>query len=83
MRSKSYGVDWTGTLRRNIRERDNYTCQLCGARQEDRVFDVHHIDFDKDNNKSENLITLCGDCHRKTLHCSDRTYWIDLLGSAK
>lgn len=61
-----YGVDWTETLRRSIRERDNYICQLCGKLQGDRVFAIHHIDYDKKNDNPDNLITLCHSCHSKT-----------------
>ena len=45
-----------------IRERDNYTCQLCG---EHPVFDVDHIipyHISKDNSES-NLRVLCHRCN--------------------
>lgn len=61
-----YTTDWTDTLRRSIRERDNYTCQLCGALQGDYAFSIHHIDYRKTNCDPENLITLCKKCHGKT-----------------
>ena len=60
-----YSVDWTKTLKRAIKERDRYTCQLCGE-QEDLL--VHHIDCDKNNSSSDNLITLCRKCHSKVHH---------------
>lgn len=69
-----YSVDWSKTLRRGIRERDKYTCQLCGDKQEDHSFDVHHIDYNKENCNPENLITLCRKCHGKTSH--NREYWL-------
>lgn len=62
----AYSIDWTETLRRSIRERDKYTCQLCGKHQGDRSFAVHHIDYDKMNSNVDNLITLCYSCHLKT-----------------
>ena len=68
-----YTIDWTETLRRSIRERDNYTCQLCGKLQSDRAFSIHHIDYNKRNCNPENLITLCIDCHPKTNF--NRKYW--------
>jgi len=61
-----YSTDWTRTLRRSIRERDHYTCQLCGELQGDYAFDVHHVDYNKLNCNPENLITLCRTCHSKT-----------------
>ena len=68
-----YSLDWTRTLRQSIRERDRYTCQLCGEKQEDEAFNVHHIDYNKKNCNSDNLITLCNSCHSKTN--SHREYW--------
>lgn len=61
-----YSVDWTRTLRRSIRERDHYTCQLCGKLQSDEAFSIHHIDYDKKNCDPHNLITVCHSCHSKT-----------------
>jgi len=60
-----YSDDWTMTLKRAIRERDNYVCQRCNALQGDRAFDVHHKDCNKHNNSPDNLITLCVSCHRR------------------
>lgn len=68
-----YSVDWTRTLRRSIRERDKYTCQLCNKQQEDITFCIHHIDYNKENCNPNNLITLCRSCHSKT-NCN-RKYW--------
>ena len=56
-----YSVDWTKTLKRSIRERDNYICQKCN--QYGNV--VHHIDEDKLNCDTDNLVTVCTKCHRK------------------
>jgi len=64
--NKPYSTDWTNTLRRSIRERDRYTCQLCTEQQWDCAFDIHHIDYDKLNCNPTNLITLCRSCHMKT-----------------
>lgn len=65
-----YSVDWTETLKRGIRERDKYTCQLCN--KEPSVI-CHHIDYDKKNCNSDNLIVLCRGCHAKTNF--NRQYW--------
>ena len=68
-----YSVDWRETLRRSIRERDNYICQLCSKQQGDKALSVHHIDYNKKNSNPENLITLCKRCHNKTNY--NRKYW--------
>lgn len=64
-----YSIDWTKTLRRAIRERDNYICQLCS--QYGNV--VHHKDYDKKNCNPNNLITLCRKCNAKVNF--NRNYW--------
>ncbi len=73
----SYGSSWTRVRRRAL-ERDDYTCQHCGATAEElgRNPDVHHIvpvrafvetpvTTVEDAHYLENLISLCGSCHRK------------------
>ena len=69
-----YSMDWTNSLRIAIRERDHYTCQICGEKQGDKAFSVHHIDYNKKNCNPTNLITLCKKCHQKTNF--NREYWI-------
>jgi hypothetical protein len=71
---EQYSRDWNYTLRIAIRERDNYTCQLCGVKQGDITHSVHHIDYDKKNCNPTNLITLCRKCHLKTNHNRDK--WV-------
>jgi len=68
-----YSIDWTETLKRAIKERDKYICQLCGATPE--ILFIHHIDYDKKNCNPDNLITLCRSCHMKTNY--NRNYWIN------
>ena len=68
-----YTIDWTATLRRSIRERDKYICQLCGIIQGDRAYCIHHIDYDKKNCNPDNLITLCVRCNPKVNF--NRKYW--------
>lgn len=75
--SREYPVDWTETLRRSIRERDKYTCQLCSKQQGDISMDVHHIDYNKQNCNPNNLVSLCRSCHIGTN--SNRSYWKELL----
>ena len=72
-----YPIDWTAHFRRAIRKRDNYTCVLCRKAQNKRRYAVHHINYDKEDLRSENLITLCGVCHGKT--SGDREYWMNLF----
>jgi 5-methylcytosine-specific restriction endonuclease McrA len=73
-----YTTDWTNSLRISIRERDKYTCQICGEKQGDRAFAVHHIDYNKQNCCPDNLITICHSCHIKTNY--NRDYWMEYFG---
>ena len=66
-----YPVDWTKTLKKSIKERDKYLCQIC---LNEGIL-VHHIDYNKNNCNPDNLITLCRSCHSKTN--IKRNFWIE------
>jgi 5-methylcytosine-specific restriction endonuclease McrA len=65
-----YTPDWTYSLKRSIRLRDKFTCQICNK----RGWIVHHIDYNKKNCKPENLVIVCKSCHSKTNF--NREKWI-------
>jgi hypothetical protein len=63
-----YGVEFNNKLKESIRKRDNHQCQECHQTEKElgyRLY-VHHIDYDKKNNKPVNLISLCCSCHAQT-----------------
>lgn len=60
-----------------IRARDSYICQVCGLPQTDELLCVHHIDYDENNNKEENLISVHRNCHKKI--DGDKRYWKEYL----
>ena len=70
-----YPTNWTKQIRDLIRVRDNFICQLCGVPELEcnRRLRLHQIDYDKNNIKLDNLISLCVDCHMKTN--SNREKW--------
>jgi len=72
-----YGEEFNRELKEQIRKRDNYICQYCNIKQSRKNFPIHHIDYNKKNNKPENLITLCGKCHSKSN--GKRLYWKSFL----
>jgi len=65
---KPYGIEFSPELKEKIRQRDNHTCQECENHQKQlkSKLDIHHIDYNKKNNSSLNLISLCRKCHMKT-----------------
>ena len=74
-----YGSNWTETLRKAIRQRDNYQCRCCGKRQQRPKLDVHHINYDRTNNDPLNLVALCKSCHARTNF--SRKLWITFFRS--
>jgi 5-methylcytosine-specific restriction endonuclease McrA len=58
-----YGLEFNRQLKEMIRQRNNFTCQRCGAKENGKKLAVHHIDFNKKNNGIENLVSLCNSCH--------------------
>ncbi len=74
-----YGIEFNKKLKLLIKERDNFTCQLCEIDECECVqnLQIHHIDYDKQNNKEENLVTLCSKCHGQTNF--NRDDWTNML----
>jgi len=74
-----YPKEFNALLKLKIRQRDNFTCCLCGKTEKEQlkeinmVLSVNHIDFDKNNCKEENLNTLCLRCNIKIN--KERDYW--------
>lgn len=62
-----YTDDFNPRIKKIILSRDNYICQKCGATKPKRLV-VHHIDWDKNNSVTDNLITVCITCHNKHHH---------------
>lgn len=68
--ANEYGAKWP-EIRKKVRERDGFACQLCGMMENEREHHVHHkIPFrtfmdSQEANRMENLITLCADCHQR------------------
>lgn len=71
--SLPYANDWTPWKRLEIKIRDSFSC--CNPKCKDPfpILDVHHIDYDKNNNENNNLITICRRCHGKTQR--NRSFW--------
>lgn len=74
-----YPNKFNDNLKEFIRKRDNYSCQNCNMTEEEHIIvlgqnlHVHHIDYNKQNCKKENLITLCHQCNLRANY--NRDYW--------
>lgn len=70
-----YDEEWCEGLRMLIRERDGQRCTICGKTEiaNGRQLSVHHIDYDKQNSREANLVTLCTEHHISTN--GDRQWW--------
>ena len=68
-----YGLEFNNQLKEQVRKRDRYRCQQCFRHQDElnEKLSIHHIDYDKKNNKSNNLISLCRVCHIQTNYSRD------------
>ena len=73
---EEYSPLFNQQLKEKVRVRDNFICQLCGIPELEfnKRLCIHHIDYDKQNNNINNLISLCMNCHLKTN--GDRNYWV-------
>jgi len=74
-----YAWTFNKKLKGEVRQRDEYRCQLCGVSQTECevVLDVHHIDYNKQNSDPVNLIVLCHSCHSRTN--TNREHWTKLF----
>lgn len=74
-----YPASFCKELKALIRSRDEYICQHCGKTEKEnsRKLNIHHIDYNKNNLKPSNLISLCDSCHSKSnFKCE---YWKKIL----
>ena len=68
-----YHKDFSESIKRFIKKRDNYKCMNLDCSKKFKTLHVHHIDYDKKNTCEKNLITVCVSCHGKTM--INREYW--------
>jgi len=70
-----YGKEFNKRLQEMIRVRDNFRCRICAVHQSELSIplNVHHVDYNKTNNRESNLVSLCASCHSRTN--TNREYW--------
>lgn len=74
-----YPFEFNKQLKLDIRTRDEFKCRICGEKEGDIAFPVHHINYNRNDNFNENLILFCVSCHSKTN--TNRNYWESYLNS--
>lgn len=68
--TNDYGPGWP-RIRKLVRSRDHFTCQVCGQMEQGSEHHVHHIipfrNFHNPElaNQLDNLVTLCPGCHQR------------------
>ena len=74
-----YPIEFNQHLKDSIRKRDNYTCQSCSMVEEEHLIlfgtnlHIHHINYDKQNCKEDNLVSTCLNCNMRANF--NRSYW--------
>jgi len=64
-----YAIEFNNNLKKQIKLRDGHVCQLCKEyipkykSKKEKFLSIHHIDYNKKNNETNNLITLCNFCN--------------------
>ena len=71
-----YSPEFNKPLKQFIKNRDLNICETPNCMNTENLH-IHHIDYDKNNNNPENLITLCSSCHAKTNGKKNRKYWTE------
>ena len=72
--SELYCQEWyIKDYKDSIKERDNYMCQNPECYEKCIILCIHHINYNKKNCKSENLITVCTSCNARANH--NRGFW--------
>jgi 5-methylcytosine-specific restriction endonuclease McrA len=73
---QEYAPGFGRYLKRKIRKRDHFTCQLCGITEAELGYglSIHHADFDKSNHDESNLFSTCKGCNSRVN--TNREVWL-------
>lgn len=67
-----YPFGFNKQLKESIKQRDSFSCKICGKNTQKLA--IHHIDYNKNNIETTNLVSLCYNCHSKTNY--NRKNWM-------
>ncbi len=71
-----YSLEFNRNLKQSVKERDDNKCQNPGCWEINKELVIHHIDYNKRNCDTANLITLCRSCNSRAN--INRKYWKNL-----
>jgi hypothetical protein len=76
---ETYGINFTRLIKEYIRDKFNRRCYICEISESNnkRKLDIHHINYNKNDAREYNLVSLCRNCHPITN--GNRWYWFNLL----
>ena len=74
---RRYPFHFNKKLKEEIKKKYQYRCQQCFRHQDElkKTLNIHHIDYNPNNNNPNNLIPLCKVCHSQSNF--KREDWID------
>jgi len=63
-----YSPEFNKELKAKIRKKFNYKCFECNLSEKKLGYklSIHHVDYNKKNNREDNLVPLCMSCHSQT-----------------
>jgi len=67
-----YPETFNKELKKQIRLRDEFRCQLCGTSIKEKRLHVHHINYDINDNRKRNLISLCNTHHNQANYSREK-----------
>ncbi len=68
-----YPSEFNRKIKQQIKKRDNYICQAKDINSCKGDLVIHHIDYDKNNNTPQNLVTVCN--KHNSFFNSNREHW--------
>jgi len=74
-----YSINFNKKMKKEVLKESNSICHVCGITNKKHLelcgksLYSHHIDYNKQNTTTDNLISLCSKCHAKTN--TDRQMW--------
>ena len=79
---QGYSPGFTERKKKEVKRRDGWKCIVCGIPESEHLdvvyqkLSTHHVDCDRVNHDTTNLVALCNLCH-KSAHSEEKEGWMD------